>query len=286
MFIIFGRRAYGRVTWSHGEFAHTRFLHVYYLPLIPESSFWVTRQVGDTVHGFEITTCWTSVVATYLRWWGPLFALGAFASGAIVAGALVTASLAAAIIYTSRWRATDPARARREAEGDARVFGTYCPPTLMTREMRQAVGRRLEERWGKISEGRAPEDMVAFGGSPEQRLIAYGLLRLAFVERCDPAAADAAARILEGLGAEALDGAPYRGDAGVVFAPADDDPRDTPDDAAADAAGWSERTLCSIGSCVGVIGPSGACNACGKRPTGAEPRPRSAGEAPAIAPRD
>lgn len=269
MVIIYGRRAYGRVFGHQGEFAQTRFFHLYYLPLVPESSFWVTHQEGDSVRGFEIATCRESVIAAYLRWWGPILALAALASVPFVLGAVVTASIAAAIIYTWRWRSMHTARARRQSEGDALVFGTHCPPALMTPDMRQALRIRLEERWAKVSDGRAPEDMVGFGGNSEQRLLAYGLLRLAAVDHRDPAASGAADRILDGLGTEPLESTPYRGDAGVAFGEAGataDEATEARDDVAGESSEWSERTLCSFGSCVGVIGPSGACKACGKRP--------------------
>lgn len=34
------------------------------------------------------------------------------------------------------------------------------------------------------------------------------------------------------------------------------------------AAEWADRRLCSDGNCIGVIGPDGRCNECGKPFTG------------------
>jgi hypothetical protein len=139
----------------------------------------------------------------------------------------------------------------------------------MMPEMREALRVRLEERWAKVSDGRAPEDMVGFGGSSEQRLLAYGLLRLAAVDHGDPAASGAADRILDGLGTEPLEQTPYRGDGGVAFGESGavaDDETEAHTDAADESSEWTERTLCSHGSCVGLIGPTGVCKACGKRP--------------------
>jgi hypothetical protein len=55
----------------------------------------------------------------------------------------------------------------------------------------------------------------------------------------------------------------------------DEDARDAPDLAASASSPpgspgeWAERTLCPDGSCIGVIGPDGTCQVCGRAASGA-----------------
>ena len=90
MFFIWGRRAYGRVDAHGGEHAHTVFYHLYFMPLFPTMSAW------NVSPGRGFGTRWNlkSVVATYLRMWGPLAALGCFVAGglpAMIAGGVLAA---------------------------------------------------------------------------------------------------------------------------------------------------------------------------------------------------
>jgi hypothetical protein len=272
--IIYGHRSYGRVDGYRGEYAQTQFAHLYYLPLIPISSFWVTSENGGAKRGFDIRLSAHSVIATYLRWWGPAFAALAFALAPGEVGAVAAAPLVAAVAVAWRWRSVRTARAMRQSDVDRLVFGSRCPPALLTADMRQDLRRRLDERWSKIGGGRSPEDVVGFGArTADEGLFAYGLLRLAAVEHQDPAAADGADRLLAGIEREPTAGSPYRGEGGVAFIPSHLDVVDPSDadeaseGAAAEApADWNDRTLCTFGACVGVIGPDGACKACGKRP--------------------
>lgn len=79
-------------------------------------------------------------------------------------------------------------------------------------------------------------------------------------------------------------GKPYEGDVPAPAAPApavaaaadhraaeaaDDDGDDDGDDGDDGAAEWSDRELCSDGSCIGVIGANGRCKECGKSPEAA-----------------
>lgn len=267
MMIIYGHRSYGRVHGHRGEYAQTQFAHLYYLPLIPMTSLWVTG--GN--RGFHIDLCARSVIATYLRWWGLAFAALALALSPGLVGAAIATPLAVAVGFAWYWRAIRGGHAIRQSDGDRAVFGSRCPPALMTPEMRQELRGRLDERWSKIGGGRSPEDVVSFGPrTPEEGLFAYGLLRLAAIEHRDRAAAEAADKLLAGIERDPTAGSPYRGDAGVAFVPIGEEANDTDEPsqtAAADApAEWNERTLCNFGACVGVIGPDGACKTCGKRP--------------------
>src|SRR5512144_3366345 len=95
MVIIFGRRAFGRIEAHGGEHAQTSFAHVYYMPLVPVSSFWVTHAGPGGARGFEIRTSGTSILAAYLRSWAPLVAVIAFAIGGLGGVAVGAAAVAA-----------------------------------------------------------------------------------------------------------------------------------------------------------------------------------------------
>jgi hypothetical protein len=43
---------------------------------------------------------------------------------------------------------------------------------------------------------------------------------------------------------------------------------DSPEESGEDGFDFSERTLCSDGTCIGVINEKGLCNECGKSHTG------------------
>lgn len=58
MIVIYGQSNYGAVDEQGGQYAVTRFAHVYYMPLIPMTSFWMT----GPERGFEIGMAWKSVL--------------------------------------------------------------------------------------------------------------------------------------------------------------------------------------------------------------------------------
>ncbi|HET9989979.1 MAG TPA: hypothetical protein VFQ65_15720, partial [Kofleriaceae bacterium] len=209
MLIIYGRRSYGRVDSHGGEHAQTTFAHVWYMPLFPIQSYWITRD-GDAPLGFEINMHGRSVLLAYLRMWGPLVAIGCFAAGsigALVAGAVISAlSIAAWIART--------ARPSRRSDFNLVAFGSRCEPARMSTEMRARVKQGLQERWDKLGLTRPPEDIAQYGAkSFHEATTAYGLLRIAGTDRRDASAHTAADRIAAGEydTAPAADG-PYRED--------------------------------------------------------------------------
>ena len=78
--IIYGRRAYGRVHQHEGEYAQTTFAHIDFVPLFPTGSFWVTDDRGGQRFGFPIKLNGRSVLATYLRVWGPIASVAVLAT--------------------------------------------------------------------------------------------------------------------------------------------------------------------------------------------------------------
>src|SRR5512133_3356729 len=99
MVIIYGRRSFGRIEAHGGEHAQTSFVHVYYMPIVPISSFWVTQDLGTAVRGFEIRASGKSILAAYLRSWGPIAALIAFATAPGALGLLAPLPFVAATVW-------------------------------------------------------------------------------------------------------------------------------------------------------------------------------------------
>ena len=107
MLLVWGTRAYGRVDGFERQFAVTQFFHVWFLPVIPLGSTWVTEDLGDRTNGHAIRLSGKSLAAAYLRTWGLLGGALAATIG-VVSGALVPAAIGAAVTgagaATFRWR--------------------------------------------------------------------------------------------------------------------------------------------------------------------------------------
>ncbi|MEO8551386.1 MAG: hypothetical protein ABI678_15515 [Kofleriaceae bacterium] len=206
MLIIYGRRAYGRVDAHGGEYAHTTFAHLWYMPLFPIQSYWITQE-GDAPLGFEIGFHGRSVMTAYLRMWAPLVAIACLASGSPIIGA----AFAALGVGAWLWR---PAPLARRSDFNFVAYGTRCEPSRMPRDMRDRVKRSLEGRWEDLALGKPPEDIAQFGAKTiDEAATAYGLLRLSAVERRDPNGHNLADRIAAGQYDKAPAGeGPYRED--------------------------------------------------------------------------
>ena len=63
--IIYGRRPYGRVHQHGGEYAHTTFAHIDFMPLFPIGSFWVTEDRNGQRMGFPIKLLGRSVPGSH-----------------------------------------------------------------------------------------------------------------------------------------------------------------------------------------------------------------------------
>jgi hypothetical protein len=215
MVIIYGRRCFGRVEARAGEHAHTSFVHVWYMPLVPLGSKWVTADLGKSSRGFDILLSPRSVVAAYLRMWGPIAAIGCFAAGRL--GAMIAGAVIAALSLASwTWR-NARARDARRSDFNLLAFGSRCEPARMSSTMRAALRHELEQRHASLDEVRPPEDVARYGArSREEAVVAYGLLRLASLEHHDRGAAGAASacdRLIQGDYEKTAAGeGPYRED--------------------------------------------------------------------------
>src|SRR3954469_4876969 len=86
MIVIYGTRFYGEVDSHGGQRQLTRFFHIYYVPLVPVSTLWVTRDAERGYHGHGVQMSGRSVLAGYARVWGPVAAVGALLTGSIGGG--------------------------------------------------------------------------------------------------------------------------------------------------------------------------------------------------------
>lgn len=68
MIIVYGTRMYGRIKACGSSFIATRFVHIWYVPLVPIGSVLVFE--GD--RGVDAPFNFKSMLAGYLRVWGPI----------------------------------------------------------------------------------------------------------------------------------------------------------------------------------------------------------------------
>ncbi|HET9624818.1 MAG TPA: hypothetical protein VFP84_25800 [Kofleriaceae bacterium] len=214
MIVIYGTRFYGKVDSHEGQHQLTRFFHIYYVPLIPVSTMWVTRTTDAGYNGHDVKMSLRSVVAGYARVWGPVAAVGAIATGS-VAGAAAAVGAGALAAWSWSWRTLRGAREKRRSDFHLLAFGTRCDPLKMDQTLASNLQAAIARRWAEVSEGSSPEDVARLGAStPAQAVLAYASLRLA--ARLAPGdharqARDASDRILDAVkDTPALEGGPYR----------------------------------------------------------------------------
>lgn len=209
--IIYGQRPYGRIHAHEGEYVHTQFVHIDFIPLFPVESFWITSELApDQLLGFPIKLHAKSILATYLRFWAPGGAALVFvSSGSLVATALALA-LAALSAWSWMWGPRRGALARRRSDFDRVALGSRCHPAWLTDDMRRRLGRTLESQLARLPDARPPDDIARFGArNLDEAILAYGLLRLNAVEH--RAAAATADRLLASTFDELpSEGGPYR----------------------------------------------------------------------------
>ncbi len=87
MLIIHGTGMYGRIHACGGSYLGTRFVHLWYLPVVPISSHRVfPSHDHGSFQGIDVPLSWRSVMAAYLRIWGVIVMLCCFLA---LTGALV-----------------------------------------------------------------------------------------------------------------------------------------------------------------------------------------------------
>jgi hypothetical protein len=215
MIVIYGTRFYGQVDSYEGQHQLTKFFHIYYVPLIPVGTLWVTRELDRGYSGHAVQMSGKSVLAGYARVWGPVAAIAAIAAGS-VGGIVAAAALAGVSVWTWTWHSVRNARERRRSDFHLLAFGTRCDPLKMEDELASVLAANVAERWAQVANGSTPEDVARLGAAdPTQAVLAYASLRLA--ARLAPGeharkARDASERILDAIkdGDAMLEGGPYR----------------------------------------------------------------------------
>lgn len=209
MIVVWGTRTAGKVDERDGQYALTRFAHVYWIPLFPVSAMWVTR---DGV-GHQTKMSGKSVVAGYARAWGPILGVAGIAgvvSVPVAVGAVVLTALAWA------WKDVSGEAARRRSDLNALAFGTRCEPKLLPSGLADSIKLELDHKWAVISNGQSPDEVARFGTDDVERAAtAYGLLRLAALKLPGHQAREAeghAKRLAEGIRDKLAlgPGGPYR----------------------------------------------------------------------------
>ena len=227
--IIYGVRDYGRVDSHAGEYAQTRFFHVWFAPLFPVGSSWVTgpRPDGTNAHGIKLHA--KSVAAAYLRMWAPLIAIGCIAAAfgshppdnvlASLPPLRIVPFIAGVVLLglsalSYRWRTLRGAAAIRRSDFNFVAFGSRCEPSRMLPEQRALAKKDLDRRWSERAPKHTPNEVAQHGAADAaEAVLAYGLLRLSSIERGSAGASDGADadRILAGQHeAPATTEGPYR----------------------------------------------------------------------------
>src|SRR5262245_62075970 len=104
MIVIYGTRFYGEVDSYGGQRQLTKFVHIYYVPLIPVDTLWVTHDSDEGCYnGHPVKMSGRSILAGYARVWGPVAAIGAFLAGSVT-GLVAAGALIAVSAWTWSWR--------------------------------------------------------------------------------------------------------------------------------------------------------------------------------------
>ena len=114
MIIIWGSQLYGKVDEIEGVgHVATRFGHLYYIPLIPTSTMFITGQDGDNYYGAQIGLSFKSILMAWLRAFSILAVIGSIVflvgsdqgplQGKLIPGILVVVSIALVFFFRMGW---------------------------------------------------------------------------------------------------------------------------------------------------------------------------------------
>ncbi len=220
MIVLSGTSPRGWVDGAGGELIATQFVHVWWLPLVPLRSVWVTGGDRRRPIGHAHRLSGRSVAAGYLRVWGPIVTIIGAATACLVG--MAVALVAASLTGWSWWARHD--RSGRRVALQRPVLGSACDPLALPRRLASCLLPRAEAGFAVVGAGRTPLDVALGGaGSPAQMAHAFVVLRLAAASAWGPnatAARIASERLLDRGrdDASAIDG-PYRAAASMAPAP-------------------------------------------------------------------
>jgi hypothetical protein len=82
MVIVYGTRFYGKVKACGSSFLGTQFVHLYYVPLIPIATHLILEEnAGGSFKGIKSAFSVKSMLAAYMRVWGPIAVIAAICIG-------------------------------------------------------------------------------------------------------------------------------------------------------------------------------------------------------------
>src|SRR5262249_37941953 len=155
----------GKVDQHDGQYALTRFVHVYGLPLFPVSALWVSHEgVG---HSMKMSG--KSVLAGYIRTWSLLIA-GLGVVGVVPLWAALVSVVAGALSWASR--DLPGARDKRRSDFNVAAYGTRCEPRLLPDDLAASLREEANRRWARLSDGQSPGDVARFGTDDVDRAAA------------------------------------------------------------------------------------------------------------------
>jgi hypothetical protein len=224
MIVIYGTRHYGRIDEYFGEVGAVRFVHLFFLPVIPIGWMWIRFHDEDGFRGHGMRIPWRALLSAYARTWGVgggiVLLLAATQGRPLLA--LAGALLLVASLATFAWRTVWRPHAKRAREMLRQTIETACDPSLLPARMVAALRPPLEAAWAETYPDDTPTEVARHGpASPEQGALAYAILRLTArtlplgqARETDRLAARLAAEQFEPR--TARDGSPYRQRAAVV----------------------------------------------------------------------
>lgn len=160
-----------------GELAASMFWRLWFLPLLPRGSVWISSDGGKPM-ARPIRWHWRSIGAGYLRTWAPLLWMASFivdtSAGYVFAG--VGLLLCA---WSWSWRMAHRRRVQLLNDFDLVALGSQCPPEKLLRAEQKELLARKQEELAALAGERSPEEIARFGSAKIDELIAaYAVLRL------------------------------------------------------------------------------------------------------------
>lgn len=170
-------RVFGKVDEYGGELCASTFIHLWFLPLLPTGSLWISS-LGSQPMAQRIRWQWRSIVAAYLRAWMPLIWASGFSNDTPVSYCLAAAGLAL-FAWSWTWRMAHRTGAQLRHDFDLVALGSQCPPEALPAATRDRLLALKQRAFATASSDRTPEDVARFGGTSIDELIAaYAVLRL------------------------------------------------------------------------------------------------------------
>jgi hypothetical protein len=207
MIVIYGWRTMGSVDEIDDQYALTKFFHLFWLPIVPYGSVWITDHGSRSGHPIKLYG--KSVVAGYARWWGLIGAglcslIAAQTSAATSVGCwILAAALVGTAAWSWRWGRLHGEHSRKLSDANLAAFNTRCEPRLMTDEMANELRGTTGRMWAEVADGKTPSDIARFGAiDNRQATLAYAQLRLSALKLHRMSAREAeqdALRIIESV---------------------------------------------------------------------------------------